>query len=134
MTLHGHQLSRTHTGLSGNHLMEFASDLSHHRIYPIGPCYYTGGLAAINLDSGKHRLLAPTKSGGPTDLVCGDHAVTVPGKHLLAIAHIEKPNGTGKNSVQFVSTRTGDIKQTTSVHKKPADLLALRITSPRTSS
>lgn len=131
LTLHGHRVSHIHTGLSGNHLMEFATDLPHHRIYPIGSCDYAGGLAVINLHSGKHNVLAKTKSAAPRDLVCGDRAVTVPGQRLLAVAHViqDDSQDTGNNAVQLVSTRSGHIKQNTEVHSKPADLLGMRIPS-----
>jgi hypothetical protein len=57
LTMTGKVLRTYRTKLKGNHLMEFAADLTHPRIWPIGPCGYTGGLSVINLTTGHTRVL-----------------------------------------------------------------------------
>jgi hypothetical protein len=47
----GQAVRKLDTKLEGNHLMEFAIDVSTDRLYAVGSCGYTGGLSRVSLMS-----------------------------------------------------------------------------------
>lgn len=101
LSVDGRVTGRLDTQLAGNHLMEFDVDDARHRIYAIGPCGYTGGLAVIG---GTTRLIRPP--GGPIDeRLCGDRVVVVDDGDAVAV--------TGDNKIRIVDVHNGKVLRAT---------------------
>lgn len=69
--------------LEGNHLMEFGIAPSAGRLYAVGSCGYTGGLAAVDLASGVTRVVVPARTRGA---LCGERVAAVADGSLLVVA------------------------------------------------
>lgn len=113
LTMDGEVTRRLDSQLAGNHLMEFDVDDARQTIYAIGPCGYTGGLAAI---AGTTRLIRPPGTT-VTDRVCGDRISVV--DHGAAVAV------TGGNGIRIVDVRSGKTVHAASVDRAPIDAVYL---------
>lgn len=73
--------------LEGNHMAEFAIASGVGRIYAVGSCGYTGGLAKVDLATRQTEVLvAPRSIGG----VCGERIVALDDGSLLVVAKTVK--------------------------------------------
>lgn len=128
-TFGGQVVNTFHSGLEGNHVMEFAVDPSHSRIYPIGPCEYAGGLSRIDLSSGTTRLLVPPSQNPVNEppKVCGSRARMLPGRGTLVLAATSGvPHGEkAAAAALFVDAQSGRVEQRVPLPAPAADLLAL---------
>lgn len=127
VTLDGRVIRSYDSRLRGNHLMEFAADLPHDKIYPIGSCDYSGGLSVIDLTTGSTHVLVPaswnkTGDGSKTD-VCGSRARYLPGAHAIALAAVD--------SLRYADARTGAVQHSVHLPAEVADLVVMTPTGPR---
>ncbi|WP_204032482.1 hypothetical protein [Sinosporangium siamense] len=106
--------------LQGNHVMEMVLNREAGRLYVLGSCLYSGGLAVLDLADGRSREVAPRKRGTGTagpDLVCGERGEL----YSDALITMLKP----ADEVVFVDTVTGKIHKRVHVDRRPVSLLVL---------
>lgn len=58
------------TRLARNHLMRLAYDAASRRVFALGSCFYTGGLARIDLHGGRQWRRGISTDGRPS--ICGE--------------------------------------------------------------
>lgn len=115
----GRITGRVDTQLAGNHLMEFDVDNGRHTVYALGPCGYTGGLAAA---AGSTRLLR--RPGAPVDdRLCGDRVALVEDGAAAAV--------TGDNKIQIVDVYNGKTLRVVPLSATAIDAVTIGASSGR---
>lgn len=126
LTLTGKVLHTYRTKLPGNHLMEFAADLDHHLLWPIGPCGYAGGISVIDVVRDKTRVLMPP--GQTKDNVCGSRVRFLRGDQDLVVAANPAPAPTGDSapsSLIFINAENASSRQRVQLPAPVEDLLTV---------
>jgi hypothetical protein len=106
--------------LEGNHLMEFdiATDIG--RLYAVGSCGYTGGLAVVDLSTRQTQVLAPSRTAG---VICGERIVALRNGSLLVIAKTALPVPSPVPGALVVLSSDGKTLRTIKTSAEPIDLL-----------
>jgi hypothetical protein len=106
--------------LEGNHLMEFGIAAGIGRLYAVGSCGYTGGLAAVDLATHRTEVLAPSRSPG---VICGERIAALGDGSLLVVARTAIPVPTLVPGALVVLSSEGKTLRTIKTSAEPIDLL-----------
>jgi hypothetical protein len=114
----GRIVERWPTELEGNHLMRFAHDATSGRAFALGSCFYTGGLARIDLRDGRRWRRGAIR--GPEPSFCGERSAA----RGAFVAFSPGPEVHRASShVTVVDSRTGSQRARLEVPAPAADLV-----------
>jgi len=106
--------------LEGNHLMEFGIAADVGRLYAVGSCGYTGGLAAVDLSTRETTVFAPSRTPGA---ICGERIAALGDGSLLVVAKTEWPVPSLAPGALVVLSGDGKTLRTIKTSAEPIDLL-----------
>ncbi len=106
--------------LEGNHLVEFGIATGIGRLFAVGSCGYTGGLAAVDLATHQTQVLAPSRTPG---VICGERIVALGDGSLLVIAKTGMPVPSLVPGALVVLSGDGKTLRTIKTSAEPIDLL-----------
>jgi len=106
--------------LEGNHLMEFGIAADVGRLYAVGSCGYTGGLAAVDLSTRETTVFAPSRTPGA---ICGERIAALGNGSLLVVAKTEWPVPSLAPGALVVLSGDGKTLRTIKTSAEPIDLL-----------
>jgi hypothetical protein len=125
----GNLLRKFHLGIGQGFLNDFALDRANGRLYAVGSCGYTGGMAALSLETGQAAVLVPPRGGypGAAGDVCGQRiALESPGEIVVGrvnalYAAVAPYSGT----LVYIGTADGKVRRKAKVSAEPLDVLVL---------
>ena len=106
--------------LEGNHLMEFAIPAAGGGLYAVGSCGYTGGLAAVDLATGRTRVLVQPRTLGA---ICGERIAALSDGSRLVVAKTAIPAPNLIPGALVVLSNDGKTIRTIPTSAEPIDLL-----------
>ncbi len=108
------------SGLKHNHLLEFTIDRQAGRLYAVGSCSYAGGFTALDLRSGRSRILVQE----PNYDICGERSALA-SSSLLVIAKTLGviPQIGLQGHLLFLDTRTGQVQRRILTPAEAVDVL-----------
>jgi hypothetical protein len=106
--------------LEGNHLTEFGIAGGIGRLFAVGSCGYTGGLATVDLASHQTHLLAPSRTAG---VICGERIAALGDGSLLVVAKTAIPAPSLAPGALVVLSSDGKTLRTIKTSAEPIDLL-----------
>jgi len=106
--------------LEGNHLMEFGIAAGIGRLYAVGSCGYTGGLAAVDLATHRTQVVAPSRTPG---VICGERIAAIGDGSLLVVAKTAIPVPTLVPGALVVLSSDAKTLRTIKTSAEPIDLL-----------
>jgi hypothetical protein len=117
----GREIARYPLDLANNHVMEFALDTVEAIAYGIGPCYYTGGLAAVAIREGRSRPVSSARVGS----VCGDRIALASDRKWIVVAsrNFATPSPFAPGVLTVVSATTGEIARRIALTSEAVDVL-----------
>ena len=101
-------------------LMEFGIAAGIGRLYAVGSCGYTGGLAAVDLATHRTQVLAPSRTPG---VICGERIAAIGDGSLLVVAETAIPVPTLVPGALVVLSSDGKTLRTIKTSAEPIDLL-----------
>jgi hypothetical protein len=104
--------------LEGNHMLELT--IAAGRMYAVGSCGYTGGLATADLATGQVRVLAESRGLG---VVCGERIVALSDGSVLVVAKGRAPNPSPLPGSLVVLSSDGKPLRTIPTSAEAMDLL-----------
>lgn len=110
-------------GLVGNHLMEFAIAPTVGRLYAVGSCGYTGGLAVADLASHQTEVLAASRVVGTP---CGERIAVLDDGSLFVVAKTARPVPDLSPGALLVFSSAGTPVRTIPTSAEAIDLLLSR--------
>jgi hypothetical protein len=114
-------VDRWSTRLARNHLMRLAYDAASRRVFALGSCFYTGGLARIDLDGGRQWRRGISTDGRPS--ICGERLAA--GRGLVVITEGPEWDGGHKSEITVVDADTGSVRAQLPIRVPAIDLVLL---------
>lgn len=109
------------TGLTNNHLMEFAVDRQAGQLYAVGSCGYGSGFSVVDLGAGKAATAAVMGQPG----LCGARlALGAEGTLVLGQAAQAVPQAGVVGAVVILDRRDGQVLRVVATPAEPVDVLA----------
>jgi hypothetical protein len=118
----GQIVERWPTDLARNHLMRFAYDEAGERIFALGSCLYTGGLARIDLKAGLRWRRGEGGAGQPG--LCGERIAARDGD--VAFSAGPEFAGSSGSEITVVDAATGQVRARLPTAAPVADLVLVR--------
>lgn len=117
---HGRVRRTFDSGLKHNHLLEFTVDRHTDRLYAVGSCLYDGGVSALDLRTGRARILVHE----PNYDICGERSALA-SSSLLVIAKTVGviPQIGIKGHLLFLDSHTGQVQRSVPTPAEPVDVL-----------
>ena len=106
--------------LVGNHLMEFGIAVDVDRLYAVGSCGYSGGLAVADLPTHQTQILAPPRT---RDVICGERIAALGNGTILVVLRTAAPVPSLLPGALVVLTSDGSTLRTIKTSAEPIDLL-----------
>ncbi len=114
------KIERTfNTKLNSDHLMEFGVSTVFNRLYAVGSCGYTPGMASIDLNGG-HVFTPPAASG-----ICGERVVSAGRLLIVQRLRVPVPHTSEPGALVLVDEKGGSILRRIPTPSSPLDVLVL---------
>jgi hypothetical protein len=96
--------------LEGNHVMEFAVDEDAQRLFVVGSCGYSRGLATVDIRRGVTQVLAPSRAGSSP---CGERIAVAPeGRRLVVVqTALPVPSSSRPGTLLVLSSAGAELRQ-----------------------
>lgn len=118
----GQIVERWPTELARNHLMRFAYDQAGERIFALGSCLYTGGLARIDVQAGLRWRRGAAGPGQPG--LCGERIAARDGD--VAFSAGPEFAGSSESEITIVDASNGQVRARLPTDAPVADLVLVR--------